>query len=115
MDSRLRSLERLLVCQRSEVRITPVVAAFVDSWQRAVEQNNPLPDPLDLLQAVIGVGVMPLAFGPVAAYLDQCRSARRVPDPSNLIAAIIHGHTDRRSPSRPQCHCLARRDLAGAL
>ncbi len=112
MTQRLRTLERLLVCQRAQVLVGPVADAFVDAWQYALDHGATPPDELDLVQAVAAQGVPVLALTPLVSYLDQCRRDRRVPDPGRIVQLLVHGFAESRLRFAHSCACLAHRPLA---
>ncbi len=105
MIQRLRTLERLLVCQRAQVLIGPIAEAFIDAWQQALDQDVDPPDELDLVQAVAAEGVPVLALSPLESYLDQCRRDRRVPHPGRIVQVLVHGFAESRLRFARTCAC----------
>ena len=94
MTARLKSLERRLACLRAQAALYPVAENFAACWQQALEQDGPLPDVLDLVEAANRVAVPVLALAPVDAYLKRCARMGRVPDPQRVVTAIVHGYAE---------------------
>ncbi len=94
MTARLKTLERYLACLRAQAALLPVAENFADRWQQALDQEEPLPEVFDLIEAAIRVSAPVLAFAPIDAYLKQCARNRRTPDPTRVITAIVHGYAE---------------------
>ena len=112
MTSRLRALERLLACQRAQVIVTPIAEDFVEAWEHAIYEDLPLPDTLDLLQAIVAARVLPLAAGAVANYVDYCRLDHDVPVLERIVEAIVHGFARSRLLPGRRCRCLIPRTIS---
>ena len=112
MNQRLRALERLLVCQRDQVLLAPLVESFVDAWQQALAQAIEPPKGIDLLRRAAVLGVRPLAATPVVAHVDECQREGTIPDPQRLIEAIVHGFSEMHLAGAQPCHCIAKRPLS---
>lgn len=111
MRASIRRLERYLICQLLRVSLEPIVDDYLQQWQRAMDEREILPDPLELAQTAADNGIPILAFNPLSAYLDGCAERWRLPDPERIIAAIVHGHAEMRFMIDKTCRCPARRNL----
>ena len=96
MLTRLHPLERQLACQRAQIIVEPIAEAFAETWQQALDDDDPLPDELDLVRAAVAQGVPVLAPISVFSYLRQCEKDRRVLDIDRLIETIVHGFAEIR-------------------
>ena len=111
MPASIRQLERFLICQLLRVSLEPIVEDYLEQWQRAMNDREILPDPLELAQTAADNGIPILAFAPLSAYLEGCAEDWRLPHSDRIIAAIVHGHAEMRFMVGKTCRCPARRDL----
>ena len=81
---RIRALERLLVLERAEALVPPIVHRYVDEWDPA----NPH-YPLELAVRVRRAGITLPTHDHALGYLERCRRANEVPDPKHLIYALL--------------------------
>ena len=103
MRSRLRVLERALVCQRGQVIVGHIAEDFVEEWAEALDNDARLPDPIDLAQQVVKHGVPVLTVTPLTSYLTQCQRDNHIPDPERITQAIVHGFLEMRFKQRCAC------------
>ena len=113
MTARLKALERQLACLRAQAALYPVAEEFAGRWQDALDRGGPLPEILDLIEAVGQAAVPMLAVAPVDAYLKRCAKASHVPDPNRVVMAIVHGYAESRLIGLygETCTCPARQPL----
>ena len=124
MTLHIRALERALICQRTQLRVTPAVHTFVGDWEQASEQAQPPPDALDLLRGVATAGVIPLTPRLVVGYLDQCQhqtgfltqnaclalsstaswNAPSRPNPTAAAASVVPAKAGTQAPGTPNDH-----------
>ena len=111
MRASIRRLEHFLICQLLRVSLEPIVDDYLRQWQRAMDERETLPDPLELAQTAADNGIPILAFAPLDAYLNRCADDWRLPDAERIITAIVHGHAEVRFMVDKTCRCPARRNL----
>ena len=87
----LRSLEKKLVVERTELAVVPRVNDLLSRWEDAPSHDRPAPDPLDFVASLIRSGFC-LTAGPKAfAYLDECRRGNSLPDRRRLLQVLMPG------------------------
>ncbi len=111
MPNGLDALERYLVCQLAQVTLYPIVEDYVDRWRDAMENGNPLPDVLDIVEAAAEEDVPILTIASVDPYLRGCAKDGRIPDPARVVTAIVHGFAEVRFAMDRNCRCPARQQL----
>ena len=111
MRASVRRLEHFLICQLLRVSLEPIVDDYLQQWQRAMDERETLPDPLELAQTAADNGIPILAFAPLDAYLNRCADDWRLPDAERIVTAIVHGHAEVRFMIDKTCRCPARRNL----
>ena len=81
---RVRALERLLVLERAEAVVPPIVYRYVDEW----EPDNP-DYSLELAVRVSSAGITLPSHDHARTYLERCHRANKVPDPKHLTYALL--------------------------
>ncbi len=85
----LRSLEKRLVVERTELAVVPRVNDLLSDWEEGLSHNRPTPDPLDFVACLIRSGFC-LATGSKAfAYLDRCQWKGSLPDRGRLLQTLM--------------------------
>ena len=87
--SRLRTLERKLVIERAEQRISFLVEQLVKEWDWAAYQGKPSPDPFDFIGQVIDEGFYLPTFSKAVRYLDDCSDESKVPDTKAIFQRLL--------------------------
>ncbi len=87
----LRSLEKKLVVERTELAVVPRVNDLLSDWKDGLSHDRPTPDPLDFVVRLVSSGFC-LATGSKAfAYLDECRRGNSLPDKRRLLQLLMPG------------------------
>ncbi len=85
----LRSLEKRLVVERTEIAVVPLVHDLLSRWEDAISHDRPAPDVLDFVVRLIESGYC-LATGSRAfTYLDECRRKGSPPDEGRLLRILM--------------------------
>ena len=89
MKHLLRSLEKKLVAERTELAVVPLVHDLLSRWEDALGNDRPAPDVLDFVVRLIESGYC-LATGSKAfTYLDECRRISSLPDKARLLRTLM--------------------------
>ena len=93
----LEALKRKLeVFKRKHARVIaaavlkPVARRITHLWETAVENKQPVPDPIDCVHIVTDAGFRPITtWNVLHGYIDHCQRFRIVPDPDEIIAKLL--------------------------
>ncbi len=101
----LRSLEKKLVVERTEITVVPLVHDLLARWEDALSNDRPAPDVLDFVARLIRSGYC-LATGSRAfTYLDECRRKGTLPDEGRLLQILMPWYVpDNPSALSPLSH-----------
>ncbi len=101
----LRSLEKRLVVERTEITVIPLVRDLLSRWEDAISGNRPAPDVLDFVVRLIRSGYC-LATGSRAfTYLDECRRKGSLPGEGRLLQILMPWYVpDNPSALSPLSH-----------
>ena len=89
----LRSLERRLVVERTEVVVVPRVNDLLAEWQDDLAHGRPTPDPLDFVTCLIRSGFCLTTGTKAFGYLDECHRANSLPDKRRVLRLLMPGIT----------------------
>ena len=90
MMNTLRSLERRLVRERTEIGVPRIVDRFLRCWDHALTRNSSLPDPLDFINTLVHDGFyLPASHDAALQYLAKCRRAASLPDRDHLLRLLL--------------------------
>ena len=87
----LRKLERSLVSERTEVGLGRLVDQLVNTWERALREDRPLPSPLDFVRGLMAAGFYTPAGHRAISYLEECQRKGAVPDRRRLVRLLLSG------------------------
>ena len=88
----LRSLEKKLVVERTEIAVVPRVHDLLSHWEDALSDDHSTPDPLDFVTCLIRSGFCLTTGSKAFEYLDKCRRANSLPDRDRLLQILMPGH-----------------------
>ena len=94
----LRSLEKKLVVERTELAVVPLVHDLLSRWEDALGHDHPTPDPLDFVASLIRSGFCLTTVPKAFSYLDECQRRSSLPERDRLLRALVPGHTFRSGP-----------------
>ena len=76
----IRSLEKRLVMERTEIAVLPLVDDLLSRWQDALSRHRPVPDALDFVAGLIKSSFCLTTAPKAFIYLDECRRTGSLPD-----------------------------------
>ena len=85
----LRSLEKKLVVERTELAVIPVVHDLLARWEDALSDNRPTPDVLDFVAGLIESGFCLTTGSKAFSYLDEFRRTGSLPDKGRLLRILM--------------------------
>ena len=89
MRHTLRSMERKLVRERTELGVQAVAHDLADRWQLALERHTAPPAPIDFPRMLTKAGIYVLTTPRAIVYLEECERAGSVPDPRRLLQKLL--------------------------
>ena len=95
----LRSLEKRLVVERTELAVVPLVHDLLSRWEDAVTDNRPAPDVLDFVVRLIESGFCLTTGSKAITYLDRCRWTNSLPEEGRLLQILMPWYV----PGQPVC------------
>ena len=87
----LRSLEKKLVVERTELAVVPRVNDLLSRWEDAPCHDRPTPDPLDFVASLIRSGFCLTTVPKAFTYVDKCRRGNSLPDRRLLLRFLMPG------------------------
>ena len=88
----LRTLEKKLVVERTELAVIPRVNDLLSDWEDALDEDRPTPDPLDFVTRLIRSGFCLTTGSRCFAYLDRCQRANSLPERDRLLRLLMPGN-----------------------
>ena len=85
----LRSLEKKLVVERTEIAVVPLVHDLLSRWEDALTHDRPTPDLLDFVAGLIKSGYCLTTGSKAFTYLDECRWTSSLPDKGRLLRILM--------------------------
>ncbi len=85
----LRSLEKKLVRERTEIAVVPLVHDLLSRWEDALSQDRAAPDVLDFVARLIRSGYCLTTGTRAFTYLDECRRTSSLPDERRLLRILM--------------------------
>ena len=85
----LRSLEKKLVRERTEIAVVPLVHDLLSRWEDALGHDRPAPDVLDFVAGLIKSGYCLTTGSKAFTYLDECRWTSSLPDKGRLLRILM--------------------------
>ncbi len=85
----LRSLEKKLVVERTELAVVPRVYDLLSHWEDALSDDRPTPDVLDFVAGLIRSGYCRTTGSKAVAYLDECRWTGSLPNEGRLLRILM--------------------------
>ena len=85
----LRSLEKKLVVERTEIAVVPLVHDLLSRWEDALTHDRPTPDVLDFVACLIRSGFCLTTGSKAFTYLDECRRISSLPDEGRLLGILM--------------------------
>ena len=95
----LRSLEKKLVVERTEIAVVPLVHDLLARWEDALSHDRPAPDILDFVVCLIRSGYCLTTGSKAFTYLDRCRRKGSLPDEGRLLQILMPWYL----PGQPVC------------
>ena len=89
LRQRIRSLERKLILELTELRAQPVVTNLLCGWEAALAHRSRLPDPHRFVRGLFSAGLSFLRCPPAVNYLDECAMKRSFPDGGQLLRLLL--------------------------
>ena len=87
----LRSLEKRLVVERTEVCVVPRVNDLLSDWEDDLSHDRPTADPLDFVVRLVRSGFCLTTGSKAFAYLDECRRGKSLPDRRRVLQLLMPG------------------------
>ena len=87
----LRSLEKKLVVERTELAVVPRVHDLLSRWEDALGHDRPTPDPLHFVATLIRSGFCLTTVPKAFSYLDECQRRSSLPDRRRLLQLLMPG------------------------
>ena len=85
----LRALEKRMVMERADQRMSFLVRGLVSQWYWAVQKGKPIPGPHDFVGRVIDDGFFLPTLASVMSYLEDCRRQGTIPDEKSLFRRLL--------------------------
>ena len=85
----LRSLEKRLVMERTEIAVVPLVHDLLSRWEDALSDDRPAPDVLDFVARLIQSGFCLTTGSKAFTYLDECRRKGSLPNDGRLLRILM--------------------------
>ena len=85
----LRSLEKKLVVERTEIAVVPLAHDLLSRWEDALTDDRPAPDVLDFVARLIRSGYCLTMGSKAFAYLDRCQRKGALPDEGWLLQILM--------------------------
>ena len=85
----LRSLEKRLVVERTELAVVPLVHDLLSRCEDALSDDRPAPDVLDFVVGLIKSGFCLTTSSKAFTYLDECRRTSSLPDEGRLLQILM--------------------------
>ena len=96
------SLMRKYAVELAEFKLRPFANEYCDQWEELVAEDKLPPDPRRLFKKLPGQDFLRRYFPAVNNYLEDCRQARRLPHPNEILRFLIPKAIDRGLiPKRP--------------
>ena len=89
MRHRLRTLERTLVRERTELAVQNHVDKLINDWDLALGGGDNPPDPIEFMRKLTLAGFRLPTRARAHNYLDECRARDLLPDRDKLIYALL--------------------------
>ena len=89
MTRLLRSLEKRLVVERTELAVVPLVHDLLSRWEDALGNDRPAPDVLDFVACLIRSGYCLTTGSKAFTYLDRYRLKGTLPDEGRLLQILM--------------------------
>ena len=89
MQSRVRSLRRRLIVPLVEMQVSELANEFVDDWQTAKAEEQPLPKSMSFLRKVAKAGFWYLGCSNALSYIDLCNRLKQEPDPVEIFKKAL--------------------------
>ena len=86
---RLRTLERNLVAERTELGVQLAVSRLVRCWDQGLPRSRQAPDAVNLLDDLADTGFYIPTTVTAIKYLEQCRQRNSLPDPTRLLQMLL--------------------------
>ena len=86
---RADALLRKMALPLAVVRLCPVAEEMCRQWEEAITQDQPAPDPLSFIRKVRGKGLRLPTFMAVHRYMEGCQRENRIPQPYEVIRALL--------------------------
>ena len=87
----LRSLEKRLVVERTELAVVPRVNDLLSDWEDGLTHDRPTPDPLDFVVSLVRSGFCLTTGSKAFAYLDDCWRGNSLQDRRRLLQLLMPG------------------------
>ena len=85
----LRSLEKKLVVERTELAVVPLVHDLLSRWEDALSDDRQTPDVLDFVAGLIESGFCLTTGSKAFSYLDRCQGKGSLPDKGRLLQILM--------------------------
>ncbi len=85
----LRSLEKKLVVERTELAVVPLVHDLLSRWADALSDDRPAPGVLDFVIGLIQSGYCLTTGSKALTYLDTYRRINSLPDEGRLLRILM--------------------------
>ncbi len=85
LQARIRALRRKLIVPLTQLRVSKLADEWVEDWQTAQAEDQPLPKPITFLQKVAKAGLWYLGCSNALSYLERCARDKREPDPAQIF------------------------------
>ena len=95
----LRSLEKRLVVERTELAVVPLVHDLLSDWEEGLSHDRPTPDPLDFVVRLVRSGFCFTTGSKAFAYLDRCHWKGSLPDEGRLLRILMPWYV----PGQSEC------------
>ena len=92
---RVDALRRKMAVPLAVVRLCPVAEEMCQQWEEAAAQNKPAPEPLRFIRKVRETGLRLPTFMALHRYIDNCREKNRIPQPYEIIRALLPWNATR--------------------
>ncbi len=98
----LRSLEKRLVVERTELAVVPRVHDLLSDWEDDLSHDRPTPDPLDFVVRLVRSGFCLTTGSKAFAYLDRCQRKGSLPDKGRLLQILMHWYVPDNPSALPR-------------
>ena len=87
--NRINALCRKYARQLAVYRLRPLAEEISGQWAVDVASRKPSPDPRTLVRRIANLGFRFSTFGRLHQYLELCRNRGKIPEPCQIVLALL--------------------------